>query len=389
VTWTQNSPAREAGPPVRAACAKSTSNANNGGAAVTVTSAAARCIDITYLNTVGNDADFDQFQAIVDLLFGEGLSTEHVETTTRIGAPLPKADLSPVGGDWAHQAAALIQAYASAAQAGLKIAKAAGTDDYQLEKNTTSYRFCFRDFGAIPKDSPLRCGSKKGGEENANGPGRGAAADTGSATAGEVSDSGSTDFNLSLSPDAQQTLTRRLQQATAKLAAAAPLPLANMHVTSFQLQLRSTEGIIYYLGEVTRRHLYPEPGKFPDDSRPRIIKVPTQVPDGAMPQQPCDGDTSGRTRHTELIYPNDARDPAGTSRGNASSYYCDDIFIVDKGAADAFISVSYDGNSFGLVQGSDRSGRTYQVLELAKQILNVNTSAKQLPATSVVVISQP
>jgi hypothetical protein len=44
---------------------------------------------------------------------------------------------------------------------------------------------------------------------------------------------------------------------------------------------------------------------------------------------------------------------------------------------------------YGLASGSDHSGRTYQVLELAKQILAVNTSAKQLPATSIVVISQP
>jgi hypothetical protein len=43
---------------------------------------------------------------------------------------------------------------------------------------------------------------------------------------------------------------------------------------------------------------------------------------------------------------------------------------------------------YGLASGSDHSGRTYQVLELAKQILAVNT-ARQLPATSIVVISQP
>jgi hypothetical protein len=43
---------------------------------------------------------------------------------------------------------------------------------------------------------------------------------------------------------------------------------------------------------------------------------------------------------------------------------------------------------YGLASGSDHSGRTYQVLELAKQILAVNTSAKPLPATSGVVISQ-
>ncbi len=108
-----------------------------------------------------------------------------------------------------------------------------------------------------------------------------------------------------------------------------------------------------------------------------------------MPRIPCDGDTNGRTRHTELVFPNDKSDPNGASRGAASSYVCDDIFVVDHGGSGAFVSVDYDGSSYGLASGSDHSGGTYQVLELAKQILAVNTSAKQLTATSVVVISQP
>jgi hypothetical protein len=391
VTWAQDSSTPQAGPFRDSDCARSTSNASNNGNDLGPESAAAKCVDITYINSVGNDADFDQFQAIVDLLFAEGLSTEHVETTSHFGPPISAKTLQPTdGADNGRQAAELIQAYASAAQAGLKITPTAGRDGFQLEKNTTSYRFCFRDFGAIPKTSPLLCGSARGGDENAA---QGRAAGAGNAGAqtapGEVSDSGSTGFNLSLSPKAQETLTKRLQQATARVGSGALPNLAHMHVVSFQLQLRSTEGIIYYLGEVTRRHLYPEPGKFPEESQPRIIKVPTQVPDGAMPQRPCQGDASGRAQQSDLVYPNDANDPTGTTRGNASSYYCDDIFVVEQSPGSAFISVSYDGDNYGLPQGSDRSGRTYQVLELAKQILAVNTSAKQLPATSVVVISQP
>jgi hypothetical protein len=389
VTWAQNSQGPGNVAPTDTDCARSTSNANNGGVTVSTPGVAPKCIDITYLNTVANDADFDQFQAIVDLLFAEGLSTEHVESTSSFGPPILAKNLQPTdGADNSRQAAELIQAYASAVQAGLKVSKS-GPQDYQLEKNATSYRFCFRDFGAIPKGSPLLCGAKKveptaGAESRASG-----TANAGPGVAGEVSAGGSTGFNLSLSAKAQETLTSRLQQATARISAAALPPLANMHVTSFQLQLRSTEGILYYLGEITRRHLFPESGKFPDESRPRIVKVPTQVPDGAMPQAPCDGDASGRTHRTELVYPNDPRDPTGATRGQAASYFCDDIFVVDEGGSGAFISVNYDGSSYGLAQGSDRSGRTYQVLELAKQILAVNTSAKQLPATSVVVISQP
>jgi hypothetical protein len=390
VTWVRDSAPRGTGTGPDANCAKSTSNANNGGVSLTGDSEAPTCIDVTYLNTVANDADFDQFQAIVDLLFAEGLSTEHTENVSRYGPPIVAKNLQPTdGGDNGRQAAELIQAYAAASQAGLKVSKAGA--DYQLEKSATNYRFCFRDFGAIPKDSPLLCGRGKAADEATSAPQGRTAAGGGNAAqsaAGEVNASGSTGFDLSLTQRAQDTLRNRLQQATSRIAPKTVMPFADMHVTSFQLQLRSTEGILYYLGELTRRHLYPEPGKFPDESRPRIIKVPTQMPDGAMPKAPCDGESSGRTRHDDLIYPNDAKDPTGASRGNAASYFCDDVFVVDQGAGD-FISVDYDGDSYGLAQGSDRSGRTYQVLELAKQILNVNTSAKQLPATSVVVISQP
>ena len=55
----------------------------------------------------------------------------------------------------------------------------------------------------------------------------------------------------------------------------------------------------------------------------------------------------------------------------------------------AFIAVSHDGTSYGLAGDRERTGRTYHVLELVKQILALNTSAKQLPATSVLVISNP
>jgi hypothetical protein len=389
LTWVRDDAPPGTGTDNDTNCAKSTSNANNGGLGLAANSALPTCLDVTYLNSVANDSDFDQFQAIVDLLFAEGLSTEHVETVSPYGAPLAAKNLQPTdGADNGRQAAELIQAYAAASQAGLKVKKAG--QDYQLEKDTTSYRFCFRDLGAVPKDSPLLCGLSKKEQEDALEQRR-PASDRSAAQAGqgEVNAGGSTGFNLALSKQAQQTLSNRLQQATARISPQAT-PLAKMHVTSFQLQLRSTEGIIYYLGELTRRHLYPEPGKFPDESQPRVIKVPTQVPDGAMPRTSCEGDTSDRTRHTELIYPNDKTDPTGASRGPASSYFCDDIFVVDQGGDNnAFITVSYDGGSYGLAQGGDRSGRTYQVLELAKQILAVNTSAKQLPATSVVVISQP
>jgi hypothetical protein len=40
--------------------------------------------------------------------------------------------------------------------------------------------------------------------------------------------------------------------------------------------------------------------------------------------------------------------------------------------------------NFGISRDQNRSGRTLQVLGLVKQLLALNTSAKQLPSTSVI-----
>jgi hypothetical protein len=45
--------------------------------------------------------------------------------------------------------------------------------------------------------------------------------------------------------------------------------------------------------------------------------------------------------------------------------------------------------TYSIPRDRERSGRTTQVLELVKQLLALNTSAKQLPSTSVIsVVSQ-
>jgi hypothetical protein len=367
------------------------------------------CTETTFSNSVSDDVEFDQFQAIVDLLFAAGLSTEHVETTSRVGAPIPQASLDPSKGGDADNAAKLIQAYASATTAGLKITKGTGgqSDAYQLEKTGVSYRFCFRDPGlqfrgllnaldlvlicgetraTANEDKPPRQAACRPGSTNGSPAARAAqSADAESQVApGTVSAGGTAGFNLNLAAPALKAVDDRLTGAAKSNTEGS---VYAQHVTveklipgaiSFDIQLRSTEGILYYLGEVTRRHLYPESSV---DTKPRLIQVPTRVPAGAMPISACNGQEHP-TRKTDLIYFD------GTPATN-QYYYCENIFVVDKGLSGAFVSVSYDGNSFGLSQGDDRTGRTYQVLELAKQILAVNTSAKQLPATSVVVISQP
>ena len=374
------------------------------------------CRETTFQNSVNDDVEFDQFEAVLDMLLAAGLSTEHIESSTTIGPPIPEKSLTMAGGEKdAAQLPALLRAYTDAQNAGLKLRKGVGPQagTYQLEKSSVSYRFCFADPGPESRsllgriDAALFCnhareGAGRGGEEarsaSASGgcpleaPPSPAVARAGVAASagtepGRPDSGGNATFSFDVSKDVLEALDERLKAAAGaspeaagyaqRVSASALIPGA----VSFKLQTRSTEGILYYLGEVTRRHLYPEASL---DSKTRTIQMPTRVPRGAMPKSACQDHGSGKVeRKSDLIYL-DGRAPKP-----GDIYFCESLFVVDTGTLGSFISVTYDGTGYGLSSERDRSGRTYQVLELVKQVLALNTSAKQLPATSVLVISQP
>ena len=260
-------------------CTRRISNASNASGSPDASTAATQCLDITYFNSVSNDFDFDQFQVIL-LHFAEGLSTEHVETTFAFGPPIPAKTLQPTssGGD-GSQAAAIIQAYASAAQAGLKITPARGQDGFQLE----SVSDCSAS-ATLPQFPRPRC-CFAAVRETARDRWSGGQPPGGQPTPGEVSDSGITGFNLHRCPKAQETLINRLQQATLRRAGN-ERSLTSMHVTSFQLL--ASDRRHHLLPRRDNADLYPEQGKFPRKERALIMRRPTQVPDGAMPERPVE-----------------------------------------------------------------------------------------------------
>lgn len=374
------------------------------------------CREITYNNSVNDDVEFDQFQAVLDMLLAAGLSTEHVEAVTAVGAPIPAAILSPKSGNRdGSQAAALVQAYSAAASAGYKLRRGTGAqaDTYHLEKSQASYRFCFADPGSdsgkplAGVDAALYCNHARerasGSESEAREPSQSGCAGLAVQTnrnppaaasqteAGQPDSGGNVRFNLKF--NVNQAVLDAVDQRMNAAALSNPDTAVYAQTTaardlmqgaiSFKLQVRSTEGILYYLGEITRRNLYPESTV---DAKPRVIQIPTRVPHGAIPKTSCDAsEGAGKpVRKSDLIYLT-----GETGKAAPSAYFCENLFVVDAPGSDAFISVRYDGRSYGLAGDRERTGRTYQVLELVKQILALNTSAKQLPATSVLVISNP
>jgi hypothetical protein len=375
------------------------------------------CRKFTFQNSVRDDLQFGQFQAFIDYLIGSGLSTERVSAITPYGPPIP----SPTSGSATHEdTAKILDAYSRVSAAGLDIRQegSGANATYRVQKKNNVFRFCFAYPGGTPSDwigrpnSSMFCGhfnrrlqarladsQSEGGLECV--PRRGGTRPT--AVAGSqdgarapdddydsrsqgLHESGVSEFRgIRLSPEFVKRIDR-LQQAALEKNPGLPddalfkaASFAN-GLVSFKVYTRSTEGILYYLGEITRRRLFTE---FGDTSR--TIQVKTQQRYGTFPLSECDNAENGASweQKTDLVYL--SRQRAGRS-GAPGRYYCENLFVLDTDGAggNPILTASYDGKYFGIPRDPNRHGRTLQVLELVKQLLAQNTSAKQLPATSVI-----
>lgn len=143
------------------------------------------------------------------------------------------------------------------------------------------------------------------------------------------------------------------------------------HPVAVQLVPRSTEGVIYYLGEIVRRHLKPE------FAEKRLVTFPYGKASEPIPYTLCLGPT---------------RKPAASSAASAqASYNCEPLLRVDasaEGGAGA-LSVAYNDEHFTVPGEPARAGTSFQVLDLVTQLIALNKSAKSLPATSVFTIISP
>ena len=138
---------------------------------------------------------------------------------------------------------------------------------------------------------------------------------------------------------------------------------------------RSTEGILYYLGEIVRRNLAPEHAATRVIIRTKVGTELRDISDATIAPAPKRSPMSCRS----AIF----RDTA-SMRGIPCS--CENIFVVNEGPSvgNNVISVSYNGVMYSVPHDRETGGRSSQVIELVKQVLNLNTSAKQLPSTTVI-----
>lgn len=344
------------------------------------------CQHFVFRNNVSDDLQFGQFQAMVDYLVASGFIAERISRTTPYGPaiPLPRAS----------DAARAVDAYAHAAQAGLDFKKDKKTGKYNLEKKSSELRTCFSYKGGVyppwlaAHDKSIFCGnfqqkSAQAGQGAAGPectPGKKLAANKSESTGGSgvepgITAHGESEFRgIALAPQVLQRM-QALQDAlrTEQTPSDAIFPVrafANAHI-SMKFHTRSTEGILYYLGEVVRRELAPErDGK-------RVMQAKVGLNYGTYPREDCVGQPAiADITPLTPAYTLDAMIPVR----------CENIFVVNEGPSlgNNVVSVSYNGAIYSIPHDRENGGRSSQVTELVKQVLNLNTSAKQLPSTTVI-----
>jgi hypothetical protein len=132
---------------------------------------------------------------------------------------------------------------------------------------------------------------------------------------------------------------------------------------SLLIYTRSTEGLIYYVGEVVRRQLHPDLEK----NRPRTVMTRNGPPFNLIDETPC---------------------PIGDPRPEP----CKPLFVLRENApsfSNGF-SVVYEGIRYSIPEDAEAgssydtaAGGSYTVLSVLRQLLILNTNAKALPATNV------
>jgi hypothetical protein len=368
------------------------------------------CRKFTFQNSVRDDLQFGQFQSFIDYLIGSGLTAERINSVISYGPPLPAVRPGPTS---PADSAAIVEAYSKASSAGLDIRQEGRGPGarVRLQKKSNTFRFCFAYPGGTPSDwigppqSAMFCGhfnrrAQARSAETTQADGRAECIPRARAIRTAGADNNDEDYDsrsqgvhadgvsefrgIRLAPEFLRRIDgmqRELIEQKPGIADETLFRSADFAggLVSFKVYTRSTEGILYYLGELTRRRLFTEFGDVP-----RTIQVKTGIRPGTIPLTECKDSENGASwqAKTDLAYlsPRRAR---STPRGG---YYCENLFVLNNDGilGDHVIGVSYDGMHFSISRDQNRSGRTLQVLGLVKQLLALNTAAKQLPSTSVI-----
>ena len=151
-----------------------------------------------------------------------------------------------------------------------------------------------------------------------------------------------------------------------------------------ELAPRSTEGIIYYLGEIVRRETGPQDLQDNKQPPPRTIAIQYNpelyrtIPDTICLAPPNDNNT----KTVPLPYSTTDVDPT------TSGFRCEPLFVLSEHYPVLktylpILAVTYDGKGYKVPPDKNVAGRTPQVMDMTLQLIGLFKSAKNLPTTSV------
>jgi hypothetical protein len=308
--------------------------------------------EYTFTNYVSDNENVDEFQMFAHYLLRLGLTTE--ATGSQKDVPLKGAMNVNVK---FFGSSNLIGSSAQSGASGQPSGGGAGGSQ-SAEPAQKNYKFCFS-----PKDFPnnipseVRCGTTTKSNELG-------ATSTSTLAVGILGAGKGRDMTrIAALPECDQP--RPDDDPLAKFCKIM-LKFATQKV-SFEFYTKSTQAVIYYLGEVARRQLYPD---FLNDPQP-IRKIMISTAQGKdIRLHPC---------RDEPIDP-------------ADLIYCQYLFRVENSLVPQLsgsVSGMYNGAGYSVPDYLHGGGYSMTSLEIIKQLLALFSSAKSLPQTNVLsVVSQ-
>jgi hypothetical protein len=323
--------------------------------------------EFVFHNYVGDEIEFELFQALGDYLMDLGLSTE---AQTPAKDYFKDAETNPNIRGFEIKLSGSSLSSGSAAASG----DAGGTSDNQ----TKSYGVCFSphtpDAAVNVPDPHYWCRTVRLADGNGRTPAArhiGAHRDP---AAGSSSDETSDEANAQEDELIKATgsavgkvrVSEEFVDTLIKIAENPQINQLEQHLDGdlekfrgkdvyLSFYLRSVQSMIYYLGEVSRRRLNPEYGQ---SSRQVFIKVG----------------------------PRYARYPIDTVCTDTTPT-CQPLFVLNEDTIPNprdFLATGYEGNRYSVPSMATGGGYSSPVLEVMKQQLALNSSAKSLPQSNVI-----
>jgi hypothetical protein len=167
--------------------------------------------------------------------------------------------------------------------------------------------------------------------------------------------------------------------------------------------MRSTMGLLNFLGHIVARDLNPELFRPEYSDNPRRIWI-----GDTLTYRNTSVANDPRKAGTDDRYPATLAEALLPKEGPCRLYFdwtyyvrihhyrshllYDNLFVLDQGAPrpeGSYLSVDYFGRRYFIPNDPQVAGWTTQVLDITKQLIAVNTSASQLPQTSVISVISP